>query len=116
MFFAAWPQLLFFRSTTTTFAVRKRAMTLRKKSRSLRSTTPAEIAAKWVRKLKDETASISTSGAQERKKSSTSGAPEIVNKKQITTLTTNAITWFLVVAEMQAPMDRYAPAIKKLPR
>ena len=68
--------------------------------------TPGVIAWKWVRKLKDEIALTSASGAQARKKSSTSGAPETVNRKQTTTLTTKAITWLLVVAEMQAPMAR----------
>ena len=68
--------------------------------------TPAEMAEKWVRKLNDEIAVISGSGAQARKKSSTSGAPEIVNRKHTTTVTTKAMTWLLVVAEMQAPMAR----------
>src|SRR5262245_40830362 len=99
-------QLLFLISTTTTFAVRKSAMSERKNSTSRRSTTPAEIEAKCVRKLKEEMASSSTRGAHERKKSSTSGAPDIVNRNEITTLTTNAITWFFVVAEMQEPMER----------
>src|SRR5215472_13527646 len=99
-------QLLFLMSTTTTFAVRKSAISETKKRTSRRSTTPAEIAAKCVRKLKEETASMRTSGAQDLKKSITSGAPETVKRKQITTLTTNAITWFLVVAEMHDPIER----------
>ena len=60
--------------------------------RSRRSITPEEIAWKWVRKLKEEIVLISTTGAQSWKKSRTREAPEIVNKKQITTLTTKAIT------------------------
>ena len=41
--------------------------------------TPAEIAVKWLRKLKEETALTSARGAHARKKSSTSGAPEITS-------------------------------------
>src|SRR5215469_13782553 len=99
-------QPVFLRSTITTFAARNSAISDRKKMRSRRSITPAEIAVKWVRKLNEEMAFTSASGAQARKKSSTSGAPEIVKRKHTTTLTTNAITWFLVEAEMHAPMAR----------
>jgi len=79
------------------------------------SITPPVMAAKWERKLKEEIASTSGSGAQPRKASSTRGAPEMVSRKQATTLTMKAITWLEVAAETQAPMERYAPAIKKLP-
>src|SRR5476651_799525 len=108
-------QPLFFRSTMTTLAVRNSAISEKKKIRSRKSMTPAEIAEKCVRKLKDEIAVSSGSGAQTRKKSSTKGAPEIVKRKHTTTVTTNAMTWLPVVAEMQAPIARYAPAINRLP-
>src|SRR5690348_11215721 len=99
----------------TMFAPRNSAISEKKKMISRRSMTPCVMAEKWVRKLNDEMASISAIGAQERKKSITSGAPEMVNRKQTTTLTTNAITWLLVVAEMHAPIERYPPAINRLP-
>src|SRR2546423_1805979 len=90
---ASYPfQPVFFKSTITTFAARNRAINERKKMRSRRSMTPAEIEVKWLRKLKEETALTSARGAHARKKSSTSGAPEMVNRKQTTTLTTKAIT------------------------
>src|SRR5438876_1479278 len=99
-------QPLFFRSTMTTFAVRNSAISEKKKIRSRRSITPADMAEKCVRKLNEEIALSSGSGAQLRKKSRTSGDPEMVKRKQTTTVTTNAITWLTVVAEMQAPMAR----------
>src|SRR5580700_9658793 len=94
----------FLRLTVTTLAVRNSAITDAKNTTSRKSITPAEIAAKWVTKLKDEIAWTNASGAQPVKKSITSGAPEIVNRKHTTTLTTNAITWLEVVAEMQLPI------------
>ncbi len=45
-----------------------------------------------VLKLNDEIASTSGKGAQARKKSSTSGAPDTVNRKHTATLTTKAMT------------------------
>ena len=73
------------------------------------------MAEKWVRKLKDDTASTSASGAQPWKASITSGAPATVNRKQTTTLTTKAITWLLVAAEMPRRWQDRPPAIRKLP-
>src|SRR6478672_7674882 len=99
----------------TMFADKNSVISEKKKIRSRKSITPCVMAMKCVRKLNEEMALISASGAHDRKKSITSGAPEIVNRKQTTTLTTKAITWFLVIAEMQAPIERYPPAIKKLP-
>ncbi|MNC95845.1 hypothetical protein D3C83_130610 [compost metagenome] len=61
-------------------------------------------------------ASTSACGAQAWKKSSTSGKPLRMNRKHTATLITNAITWLRVSAEMQAPMARKPPAIRKLPR
>ena len=46
----------------------------------------------------------------------TISTPLITNRKQITAATMNAITWFLVSAEMHEPIARNAPAIRKLPR
>ena len=64
------------------------------------------MAEKCTRKLKEEIASTSGRGAQLRTASSTSGAPEIVNRKHTTTLTIKAITWFEVADETQAPIER----------
>src|ERR1700743_637929 len=91
-------------ATTTTLAARKRPISEKKKITSRKSSTPWLMAVKWVRKLNDDTALISVSGAQKRKRSSTSGAPETVKRKHTTTVTTKAITWLAVVAEMQAPI------------
>ena len=41
--------------------------------------------------------------------------PQNVNKKQAVAANMNAMTWFLVMAEMQEPIARKAPAITKLP-
>ena len=54
--------------------------------------------------------------AQDEKKSSTNGRPLKVNKKQMVTEMINAITWFFVRADIQEPIDKYAPAISKLPK
>src|SRR6185437_12737313 len=85
-------QPLRFKSTTTVLAVRNSAISEKKKIKSRRSMTPVEIVEKCVRKLKDEIALMKGNGAQLRKKSSTSGAPEIVNRKHTATVTTNAMT------------------------
>src|SRR6476646_6418161 len=100
------PQPLFFKSTMTILAVRKSAIREKKKIKSRRSTTPAEMAAKCVRKLNDEIAVMSGSGTQLRKKSRTNGEPAIAISDTATTETMKAITWFPVVADMQAPMAR----------
>ena len=61
---------------------------------SRRSITPLAIDIKCVKKLKDEIASTIFCGIQALKKFNTSGEPANKNKKQITTVIINAITWF----------------------
>ena len=39
----------------------------------------------------------------------------MVNRKQTVAAMMKAITWFLVIADMQAPIDMNPPAIRKLP-
>ena len=68
--------------------------------------TPSVIDWNRVRKLNEAIASSATVGAQPVKKSSTIGAPDTVSRKLTTTATTNAMTWFLVAAEMQPPIAR----------
>src|SRR5215475_966329 len=70
---------------------------------------------KWDRKLIDDTALTRKPGAQARNTLSTSSSPLITSRKQRVAATMNAITWFLVSAEMHEPTAKKAPAIKKLP-
>ena len=56
----------------------------------------------------------SHSGAQPWNTPSTIGEPATVKTKTSAAVTTKAMTWFLVSAEMQAPTARKAPAISQL--
>ena len=78
--------------------------------------TPLPMAWKWVRKLKERTASTTIAGASAPTNSSTSGKPLSTKPRQTTPLTTKAMTWLRVRAEMHEPMARNAPAISRLPR
>ena len=98
------------------FAKRKKTINEPKNTRSRASTTPREIASKCVKKLNDAMASVTTSGAQALKKSCTVSNPDSRNRKHITMLTTNAMTWFFVSAETNEPIARKPPAIRKLPK
>ena len=79
------------------------------------SITPLVTAVKWVRKLSEAIVSTSRSGAQSRKKLSTSSRPAMVNRKHTVALMMKAMTWFLVNAEMHDPIARKAPAMNRLP-
>ena len=76
---------------------------------------PFSMLLKCVKKLNDAMALTSACGAQPVKKLITTGKPAKMKIKHTTTATTNAITWFLVIAEMAEPTAKYAPAINKLP-
>ena len=102
-------------STTIALANRKSAIRLEKKKASLTSITPRFIALKWVRKLKERIASVNQSGAQPAKKLRTTAVPLTVKRNATAAVTTKAMTWFLVVAEIQAPIARMPPAISRLP-
>ena len=43
------------------------------------------------------------------------GKPASVNRKQVSAVSTNAITWLLVIADMHEPTARNAPAMMKAP-
>ena len=87
-----------------------------KKTTSFMSITPRVILLKWVRKLIERSASTMISGAQPWKKLSTICAPDMVNRKHTVAPMMKAMTWFVVSAEMQALIERNAPAITRLPR
>ena len=67
-------------------------------------------------KLKDATVSTTSCGAQGRNAASTRSTPLIRNRKQAAAASTKAMTWFLLSADMQAPIAMKAPAIAQLPR
>src|SRR5437016_3009444 len=94
----------FLMSTIAAVAKRHRAIRVAKKSMSRRSITPLEMASKWVRNEKEAMAFTTVCGAQPLKKSMTGGKPLIRNAKQRTTVTTKAMTWFLVMAETAEPI------------
>ena len=81
----------------------------------LKSIIPRDISVKLDKKLKDAITSTMDSPAQEEKKSNTIGKPLNVNKKHTVTEIIKAITWFLVRADINKPIERYPPAIKRLP-
>ena len=58
------------------------------------------------RRKKEAISSTAHRGAQELKKSVTSGWPAIVKMKQTTTPITKAMTWFFVTAETQDAIAR----------
>ena len=87
-----------------------------KNSSVARSTTPFISSPKWVRKLNEATVSTTKGGAQGRNAARTRSTPLMRNRKRTASPTTNAITWFLVRAETQAPIAMKAPAIAQLPR
>ena len=78
------------------------------------STTPLMMPSKWVRKLSEAIRSTTNSGAQPLKAASTSSSPLIMKTKQTAAAITKAITWLRVSAETKQPIDRNAPAIRKL--
>ena len=82
---------------------------------ALKSIKPLFMSSKFIKKLKEEIASRNACPVQLEKKSNTIGNPLTVNKKHTVTERINAITWFFVSAERQDPIDKYPPAIKKLP-
>src|SRR5579885_1059077 len=101
---------------TSVLAYSQKAIRVAKYTTSRTSSTPFLMDSKWAMKLKELITSTTACGAQPLKKPSTMRVPLKMNQKQITTDTTNAMTWFLVVAEMQEPMARKPPAISRLPR
>ncbi len=107
-------QLARFRSTMTTFANSQNAISETKKIISRASIKPCVSALKCVRKLSEATVETSHSGAQPRKKFSTRSRPLIVNRKQAVAAMTKAMTWFFVNADMQEPIARKDPAMRKL--
>ena len=82
---------------------------------SRKSITPRCIDWKWGRKPKLPTAWTISAEAQAEKKSNITGEPVNVSTKQMVVVTTKAITWFFVHADIIEPIARYAPAIKALP-
>src|SRR5258706_9253304 len=98
------------------FANRKNTIIETKYTMSLRSITPRITEVKWLMNEKAATVSTTDCGAQPVKNPSTTDEPDTVSRKHTTAASTNAITWFLVSAEIAAPMARNAPAISKLPR
>src|SRR5262249_15585709 len=96
----------FLSSSTSVFANRNTPMTERKKMRSRKSITPFLIWSKWLRKLNEATRSTRLWGSTLAAKPSTRFVPPSVKRKQIAAASTNAITWFLVVADRQEPIAR----------
>src|ERR1043166_4108124 len=105
----------FLMSTMAEVAKRQRVMSVAKYSRSTAVITPLEIRSKWVRKLKEAMALRRGCGAQPLKKSITGGKPLMRKPKQRTTVTTKALTWFLVKADTADPIARNPPAIRHEP-
>ena len=68
-----------------------------------------------LKKLNEAIVSVIDCPAHDEKKSNTIGNPLKVNKKHTVTDIINAITWFFVKAEIKEPIDKYPPAIRKLP-
>src|ERR1039458_10211647 len=95
---------------------REKPITDRKKTTSRESTVPLVNDSKWVITLNEETRSTSHGLSMRVSTSVTGGNPQSTRNRQITTEMMKLTTWLRVMAEVMQLIDKYVPAINRLPK